>query len=56
LCLFGYFYFGRGFEMNWLGLGERGGFRSTKLSASPELDTQYKASFKHSTRFFAKRL
>jgi len=30
-----------------LALGEGGGFRNTKLSASTELDTKHKASFKH---------
>jgi hypothetical protein len=38
------------------GAWRRSGFRSTKLSASTELDTKNKASFKHCTRFFAKRL
>jgi hypothetical protein len=34
----------------------RSGFRSTELSVSTELDAKYKPSFKHLTRFFAKRL
>ncbi|MBA3705161.1 MAG: hypothetical protein H0W84_04495 [Bacteroidetes bacterium] len=38
------------------GAWRRSGFRSTKMSASTELDTKQKASFKHWARFFVKRL
>jgi hypothetical protein len=35
------------FVFNVFGLGEGGGFRSTKLAATIELDTKHKASFNH---------
>ena len=41
---------------NGLGFGGEVDLRNNKLSASTELDTKHKASFKHRTRFFTKRL